>query len=101
MSSPKSVPSAISRGSNATLALRTIVTARLPVRMTASDGTTQSVDCGPATARRSSIPGIELAGLVVDLESGLERARRAADLGQDFLQLAFERLRRIGLQRSP
>ena len=45
--------------------------------------------------------GHQPAGAVVDLEAGLERARRGAHLRQDLLQLAFEGAARVGLQHGP
>ena len=47
--SPRSAPSFTSRGSKEPLSFRTMATARVPVRMTASAGSTRRDDEGPAT----------------------------------------------------
>ena len=56
-SSPISRPRLTSRLSNAPPSLRTSTTARWPVRMTASDGTSRRDALGPAICKRSNMPG--------------------------------------------
>ena len=70
-SSPKSAPSVTSRGSNPPLPLRTMATARLPVRITASDGTTRRALVRPGDVQAQQHPRRQPAAAVVDLEAGL------------------------------
>ena len=95
--SPKSAPSWISRGSKRPSS-RTIATARVPVRITASAGTTSARRAGPGDLQTQQHAGVS-AGLVVELEARLQRARRRVHLRQD-LRSVPAKLRPIGLQRG-
>ena len=75
-----------------------MTTARVPVRITASVGTTSRDTAGPATLQPGSMPGVSRPA-VVHLEARLQRAAARVDLGQDLGQRAREGLCRIGLQR--
>ncbi len=100
MSSPRSAPSDTSRGSNAPVSLRTMTTARLPVRMTASEVTTRRELLAPDTRSRSNIPG-------VSLPCALSTSKRAFRVRVDALtsgRISFSSpsndLGGIGLQRG-